>query len=580
MTSPTSSSSFPFERPPPPPSRWRSPEFIVYLSQLSFAFLLLFLSAFNRSSCMIVFDFYRLIYTFSNVSVLLNIIYNRLIGVLERYGHNPSFKQGWLGRKMDLSDLQWNEFRLKLPLLFVGACIFIIVSNLVKKFSNSYKTTLIFYWISSIGFLLYVHGSHSFWVISIVVINYSIAKKFKDSRLNPTITWIFNLSILYLSYRYRGFPFRLFSSKLAFLDQWGGVLAWETYFKVSLCRLISFNMDYYFALQYYKNNINSSKTESNNFNTQQFWSAYRVRQETHLREDHYNFPLYFAYAFYIPLYIAGPICSFNAFASQVMRPLNNYSWRYYLQLFLRWMLILLLLEVSLHFNFYHAVNEYGYWRQPEVRCWELGFMGLWVLTFMYMKFLVIWRFFRLWSLLDGIDVPPNMIRCVYNNFSFTGFWRSWHSSLNKWIVRYLYRPLGGSRTQIYSIWLIFTFIGLWHDLWWRWVAWAWLNCIFFSMEILIMKSFFYSKIGQRVYVKPYFRHILAVCGSGNILLLMAANLAILHGFKGTYVFFRKFILSYEALYTIPFWSWVLFIAVQIMIEIRNEERRRNIFKNC
>ena len=28
-----------------------------------------------------------------------------------------------------------------------------------------------------------------------------------------------------------------------------------------------------------------------------------------------------------------------------------------------------------------------------------------------------------------------------------------------------YIPLGGRRTQLWSIWIIFTFVGLWHDLW-------------------------------------------------------------------------------------------------------------------
>ena len=35
-------------------------------------------------------------------------------------------------------------------------------------------------------------------------------------------------------------------------------------------------------------------------------------------------------------------------------------------------------------------------------------------------------------------------------------------------VRYLYIPLGGKRSQWWSIWLVFSFVGLWHDLEWRW----------------------------------------------------------------------------------------------------------------
>ena len=52
-----------------------------------------------------------------------------------------------------------------------------------------------------------------------------------------------------------------------------------------------------------------------------------------------------------------------------------------------------------------------------------------------------------WFTIVGQNVPENMPRCVNNNYTFTGFWRSWHSSFNTWTIRYLYLPLGGRKTQ-------------------------------------------------------------------------------------------------------------------------------------
>jgi D-alanyl-lipoteichoic acid acyltransferase DltB (MBOAT superfamily) len=72
--------------------------------------------------------------------------------------------------------------------------------------------------------------------------------------------------------------------------------------------------------------------------------------------------------------------------------------------------------------------------------------------------------------------------------------------MNKWVVRYLYVPLGGASTQIFTIWIIFSFIGLWHDLQPRWLAWALLNCVFFSIEIVVMKVFGYSeKVSEELF---------------------------------------------------------------------------------
>lgn len=40
----------------------------------------------------------------------------------------------------------------------------------------------------------------------------------------------------------------------------------------------------------------------------------------------------------------------------------------------------------------------------------------WVLTFMWLKFTVMWRFFRLAALAAGLDAPENIRRCFANNY--------------------------------------------------------------------------------------------------------------------------------------------------------------------
>lgn len=83
---------------------------------------------------------------------------------------------------------------------------------------------------------------------------------------------------------------------------------------------------------------------------------------------------------------------------------------------------------------------------------ELSMIGFWNLIIVWLKvcffpfrlrrkltklsqLLIPWRFFRLWSLLDGLDPPENMVRCMANNYSTLGFWRAWHRSYNLWVVR-------------------------------------------------------------------------------------------------------------------------------------------------
>ena len=69
---------------------------------------------------------------------------------------------------------------------------------------------------------------------------------------------------------------------------------------------------------------------------------------------------------------------------------------------------------------------------------EVAWAGYFTLNFMYLKFTTIWRLFRVWALFDGVAAEENMLRCVNNNYTFAGFWRQWHATLNKWIIRYTF----------------------------------------------------------------------------------------------------------------------------------------------
>lgn len=90
-----------------------------------------------------------------------------------------------------------------------------------------------------------------------------------------------------------------------------GLFNWSTYFKISMLRNISFNMDYYWMCR--KNPIREYKNQS----------EYSKAQETHRPEEDYGLLQYFAYNYYVPLFLAGPVITFNAFIAQVTYILNN-----------------------------------------------------------------------------------------------------------------------------------------------------------------------------------------------------------------------------------------------------------------
>ena len=150
-------------------------------------------------------------------------------------------------------------------------------------------------------------------------------------------------------------------------------------------------------------------------------------------------------------------------------------------------------------------------------------MGYWVLQFMWLKFTVIWRFFRLWALAAGVVPPENMTRCINNNYDVEGFWKGWHSSYNAWLVRYLYVPLGGARARAANVWVVFSFVALWHDPDPRLLGWGWLMALGVAPEMGVKWAASRPRV-QRWRDTAAFRQARAVLAAANITLLMAANL--------------------------------------------------------
>ncbi|CAN0550693.1 unnamed protein product, partial [Ectocarpus sp. 8 AP-2014] len=116
----------------------------------------------------------------------------------------------------------------------------------------------------------------------------------------------------------------------------------------------------------------------------------------------------------------------------------------------------------------------------------LGLFAYTILLIMWLKFLVIWRLFRFWALCDGVEPPENMQRCMTNNYSVVGFWKGWHCSFNRWLVRYIFIPLGGSKPgRRWNVFVVFVFVAFWHDVEPKLFLWGLLNGVFLVLETMI-----------------------------------------------------------------------------------------------
>ncbi len=89
--------------------------------------------------------------------------------------------------------------------------------------------------------------------------------------------------------------------------------------------------------------------------------------------------------------------------------------------------------------------------------------------------------------LFGIELLRNF-NYPYFSRDIAEFWRRWHISLSSWFKDYLYIPLGGSKggkwMQVRNTFIIFIVSGFWHGANWTFIAWGFLNAVYFLPLLL------------------------------------------------------------------------------------------------
>lgn len=118
----------------------------------------------------------------------------------------------------------------------------------------------------AIVFIVILHGISSFKILAILTINYQLATKLPRKYV-PAATWIFNIGTLFANELTMGYRLQLLANWVGppwgplahwgyWLDRWGGILTrWDILFNITILRLISFNLDYYWSID--KRNSNS-----------------------------------------------------------------------------------------------------------------------------------------------------------------------------------------------------------------------------------------------------------------------------------------------------------------------------------
>ncbi|PHH75516.1 hypothetical protein CDD80_2313 [Ophiocordyceps camponoti-rufipedis] len=538
---------------------------------------------------------------------------------------------GWiLGRKVDVSDAQYHTFRRNVPFMAGFLVCHPLLRLAWNAFNRKPKTSSLalggtarllervsFDYYFAILFLVILHGVSALKVLAILYINYRIAKGL-PRRFVPAATWAFNIAILFANDIYHGYRLEPVAARFAaadsnlvhwagWLDGHGGLMArWEVLFNISVLRLISFNMDYYWSFEgrHAESLEVRSAKPSTPFTSSDAPAQRRKKKQldranlsekerisTGAEPGDYSFRNYVAYAVYAPLYLAGPILTFNDYVAQSRHRAASIETARTLRYGLRFLLALLVMEVVLHIDYVGAIAK----ANPDWSSYtpaQLSILSLFNLHVIWLKLLLPWRLFRLWALVDGIDPPENMVRCVSNNYSTQLFWRAWHRSYNRWLIRYLYGPLigypmavkgPGGRWRsvaraVMTYLTVFTFVALWHDIQMRLLIWGWLIVVFMLPEWTAV-WLFPRRLWESRPVK--YRLLCGIGGVMNVLLMMSANLVgFAVGLDGLQSIIRGIFRDWSGFVFLLTACSCLFVGVQVMFRVREKEMKRGVTLRC
>ncbi|KAI1298530.1 MBOAT, membrane-bound O-acyltransferase family-domain-containing protein [Xylaria venustula] len=576
-------------RPSSSTSRWNTPEFYLYYAVIIIAVPSMFWIAYEASKT-----------THPNYKY---------------YEHYLS--PGWIpGRKIDATDSQYRTFRNNIPYLatllvlhpllrrLYNAVVFRVNSGgetsrpTLEEADQRLNQRASFDFGFAIIYLVALHGISAVKILAILYLNYQVATTLPRKSV-PVTTWLFNVGILFANELGKGYKFGDIASFLwvflsgglidesnsslvswgRWLDSYGGLMGrWEILFNLTVLRLISFNLDYYWSLDRRAYSPIEKQLDPSSLSE-------RDRVSTPAQSKDFSFRNYVAYAIYAPLYLTGPIITFNDYISQLRYKPASLELSRTIRYGIRFALALLAMEVILHYDYVQAIAKFSP-RWAEYTAAQLCLLSFFNLHLIWLKLLLPWRFFRLWSLVDGIDPPENIIRCVSNNWSTLAFWRSWHRSFYRWSLRYIYLPLGGSSfssardaaRSVLTYVLVFTFVALWHDIQLRLLIWGWL-IVFFMLPEMAAGSLFPKRRWEG---RPTAYRMLCCAGAVvNIFMMVTANLVgFAFGVDGLRSMLAGIFEDFSGYLFLVVVCLSLFVGVQIMFEIRESEKRRGINLKC
>lgn len=393
--------------------------------------------------------------------------------VLKENIDNPLFSKidPYLSAYRDCSDEHWFYFRdnyfvflfYALFFIFAGKSINVLFSaDVLKKIYIVFGLLFCFY-LCQYRLIIILIASFIFFSL-----NYLI--KYVSQQIYQIFCWITLIILKFLiDYLIKNNDINKITEKkyLPCIDQ----LGWKILLTLCLIKMMSFNLEYkksfyneatllsVYSFEQAKNHCDDCRNGD--------FCLKCLENVTAEKLGDFNLLNYFVYIFYPPLLYTGPLINFNSFIFQINNRAssehNKLNKMNKLKYSLELVLYMVIMELYNHYLFPTFIFKF---LEPEkyLSLFYYCFIAFNVLTFIWLKFTIIWKNSRLWAWCDGIYTEDNSNRFIYNLYSLEEFFRGWDRGLYKWLFRYLYIPLGGKNKKYLLVWLVFGFFYIIFDI--------------------------------------------------------------------------------------------------------------------
>lgn len=331
-------------------------------------------------------------------------------------------------------------------LLFLPLCL---IGYFTLNHFKKYKLASVFLLVMSLWFYGYFNYSYLLIIISSIIINYLIYlcfDKINDKKKRKLLLYLgllFNIGLIFY-FKYYDF----------FIQNINGIFKTDFNLKNILLPLgISF-----FTFQQLSFIIDSYRGEV----------------------PKYSFLDYASFVTYFPQLIAGPIVTHDELIPQFMdkkkRKFNyeNFSKGVYI------FTLGLAKKVLIADIFGNAAN-YGFSNITTLNTTNAIIVMLSYTIQIYFDFSGYCDMALGIGKMMNIDLPINF-DSPYKSLTIVEFWKRWHMTLTRFLTKYIYIPLGGSRKGKYrtyiNIMIVFLVSGIWHGANWTFIVWSLLHGLF------------------------------------------------------------------------------------------------------